>query len=394
MIPILKRIQRLAMLLCLTSAMLSVEFGFVCVPVSAAPSPDGSGDGKAAQTILFPDGVTDSAHSTAFVSSPKGGIQAIRLEDGKVLWTNDDCKAAPWLVAGDRLLARGERVVILDIKNEGKVIRQCDALAYPKVEVPDRCTVNFQLWDPHVSDGTLEAKWFAVANIDRSKGRPFNFEGWTGFNKSAAHGTVKVKLDTGRADLQTDPKTVDVSAGLVPETAKPENQLSTKLPEKLNDVWKQYFKDQNGRVTVLDGRLVGVSMTLEKTGQEYTKKVDLNTWDLKSGKASDPVELVKDTALNIANIIFTQDRKHVAVMFSTSALTIYSLADGKAIAKNVKGVTNPEGAFVDGKRLYFSELSGGGGAETPNSLKALDLETGKVAWERALKPRNTIAPPP
>ena len=78
---------------------------FLCAGAARADQPGA----KRAEPIPFPDGVTDSARSTAFVSSPKGGVQAIRLEDGKVLWTNDESLAEPWLVAGDRLSARGER---------------------------------------------------------------------------------------------------------------------------------------------------------------------------------------------------------------------------------------------------------------------------------------------
>ena len=141
-------------------------------------------DAGAAEPILFPDGVIDPEFRTAFVSSPKGGIQAIRLEDGKVLWVNDACAAQPWLVAGRRLIARGERVFVLDLKDQGKLLRQCDALDFPKVNIPDRCTVSFPLWDPHVVGDSLEARWYAVALIDRSKGRPFPFQAWTAFNKS------------------------------------------------------------------------------------------------------------------------------------------------------------------------------------------------------------------
>jgi hypothetical protein len=82
------------------------------------------------------------------------------------------------------------------------------------------------------------------------------------------------------------------------------------------------------------------------------------------------------------------------VVFSTSALAVYSLSDGKPVAKEVKGVGSPEQAFVDGKRLYYVELAAGRGAETPVALKALDLESDKVAWERAPKPRSTIPLPP
>jgi hypothetical protein len=359
--------------------------------VLAAGAPD---ETKRSEPIPFPDGVADQEHKVAYVSSPKGGIQAIRLEDGKVLWTNDTCPAEPWLVAGDRVIARGARLAILDLKNEGKLFRESDAFEYPKVEVLDRCTVAFHLWAPHVTDNVLEANWYAVASIDRSKGRPFNFQGWTGFNKQAPVGTVKVKLDTGRVELQSDPKPADVSGAMMPEAARPESQMPGGLPEKLTEVWHQYFKDQNGRISKQGQRLVGVSMTLEKVGQGYNKKVDLNTWDLKTGTAADPIELIKDNAQNIANIVITQDRNHAAVQFSTSTLTIYSLKDGKVVAKDIKAGASPEQAFVHSNHLYYTELGGGRGAETPNSLKAIDLENGKLAWERPLKPRSTIPLPP
>jgi hypothetical protein len=241
---------------------------------------------------------------------------------------------------------------------------------------------------------SVEAKWYGVANIDRSKGRPFAFEAWTAFNKAAPVGTAKINLDTGKAVIQADPKPADVTGGLIPEAAKPEKRMPAGLPEKLTAVWQQYHKDQNGRITVVGTRLVGVSMTLEKAGQEFLKKIVLNAWDVKTGAAADPVELVKDKALNIANIVLTADRRHAGVVFSTSDLSVYSLADGKLVAKDIKGVSSPETAFVDGKRLYYSQLTGSGAQQTPNVLKALDLANGKVVWERPLKPRSTVPLPP
>jgi hypothetical protein len=359
-----------------------------------APLPNNPREAQPAEPLPFPDGVIDRELRTAFVSSPKGGIQAIRLKDGKVLWTNDDCAAQPWLVAGDRLIARGERLVVFDLTKEGKLLRQCEALAYAKVDIPDRCTVAFHLWDPRVTGDNLELNWYCVASIDRGKGRPFPFEAWTAFNKAVPVGTARIHLDTGKGDLQTDPKPADVTGALIPEAAKPEQRMPAGMAEKLAAVWRQYHKDQNGRITVLGERLVGVSMALEPAGPEFTKKVVLNAWDLKTGKAADPVELVKDKAINIANIVLTEDGRHAAVVFGTSALAIYSLTDGKLVAKEVKGVSTPEKAFVDGTRLYYCELAGGRGGQTPNTLKALDLESGKVVWEHELKPQRTIPLPP
>jgi hypothetical protein len=356
-----------------------------------APSSSEHPGGKAVAPVPFPDGVTDHRRQTAFVSSPKGGIQAIRLKDGKVLWANDAVAARPWLVAGSRLVARGERLVVLDLRGKGKLLRRCAAPPYPRVKVPDRCTVSFNLWGPQVAGDVLKAKWYAVAAIDRRKGRPFPFAAWTAFNKAAPVGTVKVHLDTGRAEVQTDRERADLTAGLVPREANPAQRLPAGLPAKLAAVWRQYHKDQAGRIAVVGGRLVGVSLSLIPSGPEYLKKVVLNAWDLKTGKAADPVDLVKDKALAIANVLLTADRRHAGVVFSTSALTVYSLADGKAVARGVKGVSSPENAFVDGTRLYSVEPTGKGGGRT---LRAIDLKSGKSVWARPLRPGSTAPLPP
>jgi hypothetical protein len=348
---------------------------------------------SAVTPIPFPDGVFDPEGRTAFVGSPKGGIQAVRLDDGKVLWTNDTITAQPWLAAGNRLIARGERLFVLD-KNDGKLLRQCDALDYPKLKVPEGCTVSFNLWEPRVVGNTLEARWYAVAMIDRSKGRPFPFQAWTEFNKAVPVGSVKVDLETGKGVMVTDPKPADVTGELIPESARPAHRLPAGLGEKSAAIWRQYHKEQDGRIAVLDNRLVGVAMLLHKKGAEYQKAIVLNTWNARTGEAAGSVELVKDSAINIANVTLTEDRQHAAVVFGTSALSIYSLEDGKLVARDVKGVVAPDKAFVQGKRLYYSQLSGGRGVQTPNTLRALDLASGKVIWECALKPRSTIPLPP
>jgi hypothetical protein len=135
-------------------------------------------------------------------------------------------------------------------------------------------------------------------------------------------------------------------------------------------------------------------MTLEMAGKEYFKRVTLNAWDLKTGTALPPVELIRDKAISIANVVLTEDRRHVGVGFGNFALSVYALADGKLVGSELKGVQSPEHAFVAGKRLYYAQLTGAGAAQTPNVLKALDLESRTVAWQRDLKPRSTLPLPP
>jgi outer membrane protein assembly factor BamB len=132
-------------------------------------------------------------------------------------------------------------------------------------------------------------------------------------------------------------------------------------------------------------------MVLERAGPEYLKKVLLRSWNLKTATAAEPVELVKDKALAIANVMMTLDRHHVVVQMSTSALTVYALADGKVVAQGIKGVSSPENAFVDSKHIYSVESTGNRGGR---ALRALDLKSGKPAWQRPVQPRSTIPLPP
>ena len=60
----------------------------------------------------------------------------------------------------------------------------------------------------------------------------------------------------------------------------------------------------------------------------------------------------------------------------------------------MKAADSPQRAYVDGQRNYYSQLSQGTSVATPNTLLAVDLVSGNVDWQLALKPRNTTAPPP
>ena len=295
----------------------------------AAPLPDQPRPAPQAPPVPFPEGLLDPDARTVFVGTAQGGVQAIRLDDGKALWSNNAIQADPWLLAGNCLIARGERIFVLDIR-EGKLLRQCDAPAYPKLTVPEKCTVSFELSSPRVEGNTLQAAWYTVVAIDRRQGRPFNFEGLNAFNQKAPAGTLKIDLATGRTELLPDSKPGDA----VPQPAKKENELSAKLMEIRN----RYQNTEAGRIAIVGNRLVGVSLTVESVPANPTKRITLHSWDLKTGEEAPAVELVKDKATNIADAQFTLDGRHVGVVFGASR-TIYSLTTGKRVGIEVPGFT-------------------------------------------------------
>src|SRR5690349_5598104 len=83
--------------------------------------------------VRIPAGIADTDGKVGYLVSKNGGIDAVDLADGKLLWTTDEART-PLLAQRDGLLAFGaeyNRVVLLD-RTSGKVIRQSDLLEFPK----------------------------------------------------------------------------------------------------------------------------------------------------------------------------------------------------------------------------------------------------------------------
>src|SRR5229473_1044909 len=65
----------------------------------AAPAPDRP------DSVVFPDGVADAAGKTAYVANAAGGIDAIDLAKGELLWDTKEA-TKPLALLGDKLLAQ------------------------------------------------------------------------------------------------------------------------------------------------------------------------------------------------------------------------------------------------------------------------------------------------
>src|SRR5438128_1992910 len=78
-----------------------VPAALFAAPPSAAPRPSSA----PSHGSPFPGGLLDSSGRTAFLSSAGGGIQAVDLMTGDVLWHSNEAEV-PLLVAGNRLYAQ------------------------------------------------------------------------------------------------------------------------------------------------------------------------------------------------------------------------------------------------------------------------------------------------
>src|SRR5579862_6323964 len=78
---------------------------------------------------VFPRGAADAAGKVAYVQGVNGGIEALDLKTGKVLWTTEEF-AQPLAVIGNKLLVQVRednkpnalRVLTHDTANKGKKI--------------------------------------------------------------------------------------------------------------------------------------------------------------------------------------------------------------------------------------------------------------------------------
>ncbi len=92
----------------------------------AAAVKDAPGDGEFLEPALIPGGVADDQGKVGYLANPKGGIDAVDLESGKLLW-HSKLAAYPLLVHDKRLFAQDSldadsiRIVTLELANGNKV---------------------------------------------------------------------------------------------------------------------------------------------------------------------------------------------------------------------------------------------------------------------------------
>ncbi len=108
------------------------------VPLVATGFVAGQGDKKVTPKQLPGPGVADPAGRIGYFRNTTGGIDALDLGSGKLLWASKDA-SRPLLASADRVFAHQEvagkpsqfRVVVLDSTKEGKTVLETEPIALP-----------------------------------------------------------------------------------------------------------------------------------------------------------------------------------------------------------------------------------------------------------------------
>ena len=363
------------------AALFAVAAGAPAAPVPPAdPAPS---------FVSIPGGIVDPGNKVVYVTGESGNIEALNLEDGKLLWDSKDA-TKPLAVAGKKLIAQAPekgkanavRVVVLDGAEKGKKVLESDAVTFP-----DWVATGLAHGRSFASSAVLERndlllKWDARAWYAGGARPTPEIEKAA---RKEAHGVARVNLESGKVEMLADDK--------LPAEA-------TKLPKALeNEKSRQYWTGSDWKTTpIATGGGFAALVQEDKGGP-----LSLKRWDA-AGKPLETVELMKGKELWP---MVSADGRHLLVHQALVkeqlpegdyAWWVFSLETGKQVAKLPYEGNN--GMAVVGDRAFMVVAGQRKGPprpgmwEQPRTLKVFDIKSGKLAWEHAAEPHKMLPPLP
>lgn len=355
---------------------LLVSFGIAAPPLPPSPpSPQ-----------LLPQGIADAKGHIGYVAGASGGIEALDLATGKVLWQNQEAQR-PLLLDGDHLLAQAGvkrnrlRILRLDLKRDGECDLESDPIVFPAWVVTGEApghsfTANWRIEQHHLVLDWEARAWYLGAH------HPTKEEAEAA--RKHAEGQVFVDLRTGQIDIRP--------------AVKKEEPLAPPLPEAL----QQKALRWQGRV----GPLWKVLALEESEG--YQRFV-LHSWDQGRDTLGEPEALLVGRRLMVRptldeRILCLRETK-ISPEANNSLMSkkplppwhLFSTATGKSLG-SIPYEPGMHAIIVANKRVYYlvpGALQGSlerGGVQT-QTLRVRELPRGKKLWERPVA-GSVVAPPP
>lgn len=346
---------------------------------AAPPSP------PAASTLL-PEGIADAAGRTGFFTSAAGGIEAIDLANGKVLWQTHEAQR-PLLLDGNHLLAQAGvkrnrlRILRFDLTRQGECDLESDPVVLPAWVVTGEASgrsfaAHWRLEKHHLVLDWEASAWYV------GKGRPTPEE-TTAARKHAA-GIARIDLRSGQIDIRPAEN----------KQAPPPPPLPEHL-ERQSIRW-QGLVDQQRKVLALE----------EKNGLQ---RFVLHSWDRRTRTEQEAKELLCGKRL-LARVTLDErilclreaspspdERASLSPSKSPSWWLLFSVRTGQQLGR-LPDEAGMHSIAVLGQRVFY--LAPGtlyGALDQPNVqgqiLRVFDLATGKKLWQQPVAGK-LIAPPP
>lgn len=352
------------------------------------------------EPAYLPGGVADFAGKTGYLCNPKGGIDAVDLETGKVVWHSDEA-SQPLIVYKGLVLAQEEikvnpfKIIGLNV-TDGKRVLVSDPIQN-EVEIP-----AFSLWlDARIREGHLYLDWgnftprraedAALEDVATGRIKRLPKDGHTTRHQST---TDYLKIAKIAADAESMGARYILSTGVV---AKLENPKPRELFEgrALREI---QFKKR----WIAGGAL---ALHVHKIEDEATTDL-LVCWDSKTGKHLHSVvmQVKEHPSQKIPSAPRTEGRAsqgHLTLGYNGRFVVSYYTDRGLG-AGPVKLLSVPTGKWQGpfrleyddkavanfcpvGSRLFYVGRGEGKAADDvffPQTLKAVDMATERVLWER------------
>jgi hypothetical protein len=337
--------------------------------------------------VLLPKGVADPRGHIGFVINPSGGIDAINLTTGKLLW-QVGATQRPIIVTGNRLFslapeekrAHAARVVVLDVNRQGEKLLTSDSLVFPAWVSLDETPGCVLRLEAAIDGHDLILRWEAHARyVGGAAAPPAIREKY----KKDASGVMRVNQETGGVtSLPAPPAPEPMHANLKHVTSSP-----------------YYLGAAIEEVPLLVGnKLVALAVNESKAGEELV----LRTWDAKTGKPFDPVSLRRGKGL-IARV--TDDKQYVIVQDEAadtatdrkSPSWVFEVTNGRPLA-HLNLEPGIQAMTVLEPRLYYAvaqvSAKSTSGLKLPWTLKSADMKSGQILWERPIEGARRTPPRP
>jgi hypothetical protein len=334
----------------------------------------------------LPSGIADLAGRTGFFASATGGIECLDLASGKVLWQTHEAQR-PLLRDGDHLLAQAGtkrnrlRILRLDVKRNGECDFESDPLVFPAWVVTGEAHGHSFVANWHLAKHQLVLDWEASAWYG-GKTKPTPEEELAA--RKQASGIAHIDLRTGQIEI-------------LPAQRK-QTPLPPTLPEHLE---KKALRWQ--------GSLGQFSKVLALEEENGHQRLVLHTWDRQNQTELQPKELLRGSRLQVRttldeHVLFLRESsptpdEHDSLMPRKKTIYwhLYSVQTGEALGR-IPDEAGMHAIVVLGKRVFYLAPGTIRGPldqpnEQPQTLKAMDLSTGKKLWEHPVAGK-LIAPPP
>jgi hypothetical protein len=304
---------------------------------------------EVAQPLVLPGGVADSAGRYGYFANPAGGVSAVDLRNGKVLWESPAAHR-PILVTSERLYASTSagdgrlRVVGLDTTGKGATVFESDPITVP----------------PAVEGRPQTLVWTTAKDHLRLT--------WEERGDAAPRGGAAIDLRSGHVEPLLE--------GLFTTPPKPPADLAK-------------------RVVRWQGVVGGVykALVLEETAEG--QRLVLCGWDIKNGQPLAPRELLQgkrllvratlnEQYLCLRDAIPSPDQK--TDERGRHAWSIFDARTGELVTR-LPYEPGTQAVAVLGLRAYClvaGPVRGSVSQPFMNArvLKAVELKTGKTVWER------------